>query len=339
MNEHTLTIEGPPPGFENIEDSAFAQSETITELYAAIVEANSNLTNVVKDRDVKAGAMNYSYTTLGAIMGTVRGPLAAAGLAIIHGPVIGLRPNATDVSVATRVIHSSGEWTEVTVLIPVAGNAGAHPIGSAMTYAKRYGVTALLALASDEDDDGHAANNRPPSNPGDYEKQPPQEVNIKQAKGAIFEAVGKDGELALLFWREMNGDKQGPFTSAGINAQIALIPQWLEGRQPAESPETPAEHTPAPETGEDAELLPEHDTAAQEGTQDEEIEGDGSAEDTDPVPTVPEEQVDEIIGDVKQMPLKAVRDELGAELLSVTGNGDTLRARLAEHRIRNWTAE
>ena len=58
-------------------------------------------------------------------------------------------------TVSTRLIHKSGEWVQ-TDLTLTAKDASPQAIGSAITYGRRYAVSALVGLAA-EDDDGKAA--------------------------------------------------------------------------------------------------------------------------------------------------------------------------------------
>ena len=60
------------------------------------------------------------------------------------------------VTVESRIIHTSGEWIATTVTIPVT-KPDAHGLGSALTYGRRYSVSALLAISADEDDDANGA--------------------------------------------------------------------------------------------------------------------------------------------------------------------------------------
>jgi hypothetical protein len=57
----------------------------------------------------------------------------------------------------TELRHETGEQVVSRMLLPVAPDAGAKALGSALTYARRYALLAVLALAPDEDDDGAAA--------------------------------------------------------------------------------------------------------------------------------------------------------------------------------------
>ncbi len=55
------------------------------------------------------------------------------------------------VLVATLLLHESGEWIRGEMWMPVAQQSP-QGYGSALTYARRYGLSALCGLASDDDD-------------------------------------------------------------------------------------------------------------------------------------------------------------------------------------------
>ena len=60
------------------------------------------------------------------------------------------------VSVQTLLLHESGEWLSSVCTLKADGNRGvnaAQAAGSAITYARRYGLTAIVGLATDDDDD------------------------------------------------------------------------------------------------------------------------------------------------------------------------------------------
>lgn len=137
------------------------QSYTATARIAlALAKAQAAFPSIPKDRTVKVktrtgGEYTFSYAPLDTILACVRQPLAANGLAIIQQVVT----DAQGVEqLRTSLLHESGESLHCDVPILVAqGENGAQAYGSAITYARRYGVTTLLCIAADEDDDGNAA--------------------------------------------------------------------------------------------------------------------------------------------------------------------------------------
>jgi hypothetical protein len=118
-------------------------------------------------KDGKNPAFRSRYATLDGIMETVRPALAAHGLAVVQGvvhPETGEGGRLVGIMVETRLVHTSGEWLASVVPVPVA-KGDAHGLGSALSYGRRYGISALLALSTDEDDDGNAAAKAPPAKP------------------------------------------------------------------------------------------------------------------------------------------------------------------------------
>ena len=86
------------------------------------------------------------------------------------------------VSVQTLLLHESGEWLSSVCTLKADGNRGvnaAQAAGSAITYARRYGLTAIVGLATD-DDDGNAAG--APSQP--QQRKPAQQPAPRQAAPA-----------------------------------------------------------------------------------------------------------------------------------------------------------
>lgn len=131
------------------------QSDTITKLAPALVAANGQLTAVAKDS--VNPAFRSKYVSLDALMAEVRPVLAEHGLCVMQSVA---HPETNEgrlvgINVETRIIHASGEWVASTVVVPVA-KSDPQGAGSAITYGRRYGLSAALGLTA-EDDDGEAA--------------------------------------------------------------------------------------------------------------------------------------------------------------------------------------
>ena len=77
------------------------------------------------------------------------------------------------VAVETRFIHASGEWIATTLKLPTTETAPQR-VGSLTTYLRRYGLLALSACAS-EDDDGQEAQGPPPRQTRPQARQEPRQ--------------------------------------------------------------------------------------------------------------------------------------------------------------------
>jgi hypothetical protein len=133
-------------------------SASIATLVAALAKAQLHFPEIGKDRVAvirtkSGGEFTYAYADLATVVTAVRKPLAENGLAILQPVHIA----DARVAVTTVLAHASGEWVASTLALPVADAADARSLASSITYARRYGLIALVGVAAaDEDDDGEA---------------------------------------------------------------------------------------------------------------------------------------------------------------------------------------
>lgn len=136
------------------------QSDSITRLAASLVRANKEITPIAKDG--VNPHFRSKFATLDAIMVDVRPILASHGLAVIQGattPHTNEAGTITAFTVETMLVHESGEWVLSSVVMPIV-KSDPQGAGAAVTYGRRYGISALLGLSTDEDDDGNNATQR-----------------------------------------------------------------------------------------------------------------------------------------------------------------------------------
>lgn len=144
----------------DLEGQKVNKSENIGDLAAALAAAQGEILNAKKDS--KNPFIGNKYASLTAIWDAIRAPLSKHGLAVVQ---------TTDLVdgqlyVYTTVMHSSGQW--VTSRLPVhaakqekgvgwvRADNDLQALGSALTYAQRYGLRAMIGIPA-EDDDGEAA--------------------------------------------------------------------------------------------------------------------------------------------------------------------------------------
>lgn len=101
--------------------------------------------------------LKNKYATLSDVWDACRAQLSAVGLAVVqftepHGD--------KGVCVITMLMHESGEWIRGTLFMPVT-KSDAQGFGSALTYARRYSLAAMVGVAPD-DDDANAATGKAP---------------------------------------------------------------------------------------------------------------------------------------------------------------------------------
>ena len=124
-------------------------SENINEIAAALAKAQGAIAGAVKDSTNPH--FRSGFASLASVMDALREPFAAHGLSYVQP--LSTAENA--VVVTTRLMHSSGQWLEESLAVPLAKN-DAQGLGSAATYGRRYTLSAMGGIAQ-VDDDGNAA--------------------------------------------------------------------------------------------------------------------------------------------------------------------------------------
>ena len=140
-------------------------SDTLANLAPALAKAQGELKAIQKD--ATNPHFRNTYASLDTILESVRPVLAKHGLSLVQGAVA---PHTDENGVIrsfvveTMLLHASGEYLTNAAIMPL-GKPDAQGAGGALTYGRRYGVSALLALATEEDDDGNAAAAKPQAKP------------------------------------------------------------------------------------------------------------------------------------------------------------------------------
>jgi len=126
------------------------KSESISKIAPALVKAQSEMSNAVKDS--KNPFFKSAYADLNSVREACIPALNANGITVLQPTIyVDGKP-----FVQTLLLHTSGEYiASVTEIISdKANNAQSH--GSGVTYARRYGLQSMCNIGS-EDDDGNAA--------------------------------------------------------------------------------------------------------------------------------------------------------------------------------------
>lgn len=129
-------------------------SETITKIAEALLTAQKAISFAAKD--AKNPHFKNTYADLPAVVNAVKPALNDAGIVFIQS---GSPSDDGRLHLTTRLLHSSGEFLEDTLVMPLP-KQDPQGYGSAMTYARRYALAAIAGLYQD-DDDGNAASGVP----------------------------------------------------------------------------------------------------------------------------------------------------------------------------------
>lgn len=192
-------------------EPAIRTSDTLGKLAVAFVAARVAFPVVTRGRTAtiptnSGSRYTYNYADLSDVLDAVTPVLAEHGLALLQP----LGTNGNGAAVVTLLLHTSGEWIEST--FPLQSFAKPQEQGSAITYARRYAAVALLGIATEEDDDGAAAQKSTPVT--EPEPEPVASIDptemLRRDLGKVAKEEGIGAELAASLLHE----KFGPDTTS-----------------------------------------------------------------------------------------------------------------------------
>jgi hypothetical protein len=156
-------------------------SDNINEIGAALAKAQGAIKNAIKD---KANPyFKSTYADLAGVWDACRAELSSNGLSVIQTPGDADR----GISITTMLLHSSGQWIKSTYNMPVA-KPDAQSVGSAITYARRYSLAAMVGVAQDDDDGNKANGNGSANGSGDIAGNGKQEKKLPPYLSSKFDA-------------------------------------------------------------------------------------------------------------------------------------------------------
>ena len=149
-------------------------------LSEALVVAQSQMRHAKMDR-VNPHYKNR-YATLASVIDACKPALNAVGIAVVQE--VESNSDAGTVGVRT-VLHFRGEMLDCGLLTLKAVQNNPQQIGSALTYARRYALAAAIGIASDEDDDGEAAQGRQVQGGDAPQPRPSSHARTSEVVGAV----------------------------------------------------------------------------------------------------------------------------------------------------------
>ena len=206
------------------------KSDSISELAKAFAKTQQELKQPLKD--AKNPFFKSTYVPLENVAESITETATKNGLSFSQEPSF----DDGMVTVTTLVMHNSGEWIEYAPLKlkPVKNDPQAY--GSAITYAKRYALSAIFGITSDKDDDGNEATQ--PQKPQRQQRtatQNKQCISADKAKQfesdvqALIKATGKnDGSIMGALLKHVNATMIKNITVDKVNEAEAFIAKMKE---------------------------------------------------------------------------------------------------------------
>lgn len=201
-------------------------SEQINEIAGALAAAQGALKPAVKD--AVNPAYRSKYADLASVWEACREALPKHGLAAVQD----VTNVDGGVAVTTRIVHKSGQWIECGPLEVPMAKPDAHGLGSAVSYGKRYALSAVLGVVSEEDDDGNGAVSGAPGKIAGYYNRPAPKAGIPAEQVGlprvtppttpeeVEAAFGRAGEPLPA---KKAAIQAGPITKENIELRVRLV--------------------------------------------------------------------------------------------------------------------
>ena len=164
-------------------------SEEIDKIAAALVKFQGEVESPKKSVEndaFKKGGKALKYADLDAIIKTVTPALAKNGLSQHQFTDTDIENKA--VKITTMILHESGQYFfGDTLVLPAEsfGKFNAQTVGSAITYGRRYSLSAILGIASENDDDANGISGQDTTDKANNQKKQtyskPPEAKVKIA--------------------------------------------------------------------------------------------------------------------------------------------------------------
>ena len=128
------------------------KSESISELSKALAKFQEEVKQPLKDKNNPF--FKSKYVPLENVVEAITDVAPKNGLSFVQWA---LNDENGRVGVATMLMHESGEWIEFDAVHMKADKETAQGAGALITYLKRYSLSAVFGITSDQDDDGNGA--------------------------------------------------------------------------------------------------------------------------------------------------------------------------------------
>jgi len=148
-------------------------SNTINKISADLVKVMAEVKDVVKN----SSGYGYKYASLDEVLKMVRPIAAKNNIAILQSSEL----QEGIVKVETTLLHSSGEYIVSEVQAPyieLKGMNSYQSLGAAITYLRRYSLSNVFAISSEEDTDANATSKQDNSKPQNNPQQPQNNGNV-----------------------------------------------------------------------------------------------------------------------------------------------------------------
>lgn len=156
------------------------KSESIQNLSKAMAEFQKSIKQPLKDANNPF--FKKPYVPLENVVEAITKTGSSLGISFMQ---FASSDETGSIEVATLVMHSTGEYIEFPPVRMKPESNKPQAVGSAITYAKRYALSAIFGITSDKDDDGNEATGLNTQVENQLQQQAKQQVMQEDATGKI----------------------------------------------------------------------------------------------------------------------------------------------------------
>jgi len=194
------------------------KSEKVDQIAMALAKAQSEMPGV--HFNAVNPFLKNKYADLGEMIRVATPVLSKNGLSISQQTVT----ENNQVGVITTLLHTSGQWIESAITLPLGeekGKSMAQVAGSIITYLRRYSFGSVIGLYTDEDNDGNKNDAKEQPKRSEVHSNNPaleKALNIMGADGKRYGDCSVDdlahkrmGIEKALAKPDVSGDKQSQY--------------------------------------------------------------------------------------------------------------------------------
>ena len=179
------------------------KSDSITKIAEALSKFQAEVKNPANS--ATNPFFKSKYAPLNEILNDVRPLLSKYGLAVIQSPG---SADGEHITITTLLLHNSGEWIQGAPLTLKAEKMTPQGAGICTTYGRRYALSAVLGISSEDDDDAQGLEGKKPA---DKPAQPPKPAPKAETPPATTPPPEKPVDMAK-WWAQVGklglGDKE-----------------------------------------------------------------------------------------------------------------------------------
>lgn len=190
------------------------KTESIKNISQALVEFQSAVKQPKKDKSNPF--FKSKYVPLESIVEVITEEAPKHGLSFMQSPC---SDEHGRIGISTIVMHSSGEYIEYEPVFMKAEKNNAQGSGALITYLRRYTLSSIFSITSDEDDNSYSTNtiNRQLAT-NEQTETLRKEINLFTQK---FEQATEQSVLDTLGIQNMNN-----LTTSQVNHAIKTLKEW-----------------------------------------------------------------------------------------------------------------